>query len=160
MTKFAPLTRVFWCATCKQGWHSWKQVDTPESWHMVCFIFARGVHFVFMNITMKYQNAWNQINMAAYWLLFERPLIENFHWLENNSQFFHFNTGWMNRIGLQNWIEKCLHEKRKSNLHFKIISRMNVEDKFKEWKILIYFKWISNFFLLWNLLFGILFTLQ
>jgi len=39
--KFAPLTCVFRCATCKQGRYIWKWVDTPESRHIVCLIFSR-----------------------------------------------------------------------------------------------------------------------
>jgi len=42
-TKFAPLTRVFRCGTCKQGRHTWKRVDTLESWPTVCLIFGRAV---------------------------------------------------------------------------------------------------------------------
>jgi len=38
--KFAPSTRVFQCPTCKQRRYTWKQVDTPESWHTVSLIFG------------------------------------------------------------------------------------------------------------------------
>jgi len=38
-TNFAPLTRVFQCAMCKQG-----RVDTPESWHTVFRLGHRYFH--------------------------------------------------------------------------------------------------------------------
>jgi len=41
MTKFAALTDVCRCAMCKQGWYTWKQLDTSESWHTLCLIFGR-----------------------------------------------------------------------------------------------------------------------
>jgi len=54
MTKFAPLTFVVWCATYKQGWYTWKRVDTPKSRHAVCLIFGGGYTLKTPNHPLKY----------------------------------------------------------------------------------------------------------
>jgi len=55
-TKFAPLKRVYWSATCKQGQYTRKRLDTPESWHAVCLFLVGVSHMSLMIIDEGFQN--------------------------------------------------------------------------------------------------------
>jgi len=84
MIKFAPLTHVLWCATCKQGRYTWRRVDTPESWHTVCLIFGseRTQKRVLTTILSR-PTSWPKVHLLCFkelepkfWISFENILFQ------------------------------------------------------------------------------------